>query len=514
MSISGVLGRSQHALARLFDALTDPTRRERTVLLVLAGYAAVWTLYGTIAKSSQDIHFDMGEMVAWSREVTLGTPKHPPFGAWLVGVWFSIFPLADWSYYLFAILLATFALWVAWRISATFLDGTKRVVGVALLTLVPFFNFHALKFNANTVMIPLWAATTWFFLRSFETRRVMFSTFAGLTAAAAMLGKYWSIFLLLGLAIAASAHPRRADYFRSSAPYVTVTVGAAALAPHIVWLYGNHFEAFGYALASHPGTWWSAIGSCFSYVVGAFAYLVVPTLIVVVLARPSGAAVRDTLWPSDPDRRMVLLAFILPLLLPAIAALVTHEEIVSLWAIGSMTLFPVVLLSSPFLVISRATAITVLSIAIALPALVTASAPAIAAIIHRHGVSNYAAHYRLLAEEIAKAWRATTNRPLRLVGSYNNVLNGVVFYLPDRPSTFEIVTPRLTPWADETRIAREGIALVCPVAESLCMRALRDLAAKAHAVRSMEVEISRSYFGVADKPERYLITTIPPQGQT
>src|SRR5947209_13984990 len=60
-------------LDRLLDSLLDPGRRERTVLALLAAYAAIWSLYGTIAKSSQDIHFDMGEMIAWSREVTLGT---------------------------------------------------------------------------------------------------------------------------------------------------------------------------------------------------------------------------------------------------------------------------------------------------------------------------------------------------------------------------------------------------------------------------------------------------------
>jgi hypothetical protein len=50
------------------------------------------------------------------------------------------------------------------------------------------------------------------------------------------------------------------------------------------------------------------------------------------------------------------------------------------------------------------------------------------------------------------------------------------------------------------------------VAESLCMRALQDRAAKAPAAHRVEVEISRSYLGAADKAERYLIVTIPPQG--
>src|SRR5258708_16296614 len=86
---------------RLLAALADPARRERAVVLVLAGYCGLWTLYGAIAKGSQDIHFDMGEMVAWSRETVWGTPKHPPFGAWLVRPSFTVFPLPDFSSYPF-----------------------------------------------------------------------------------------------------------------------------------------------------------------------------------------------------------------------------------------------------------------------------------------------------------------------------------------------------------------------------------------------------------------------------
>ena len=89
MSFSSVRDGVTAALGRLLDALCDPQRRTRTVLAVLVAYCAVWTLYAVIAKASQDIHFDMGEMVAWSREAGLGTPKHPPLPAWIVGVWFS-----------------------------------------------------------------------------------------------------------------------------------------------------------------------------------------------------------------------------------------------------------------------------------------------------------------------------------------------------------------------------------------------------------------------------------------
>ena len=45
--------------------------------------------------------------------------------------------------------------------------------------LVPFFNFHALKFNVNTVLMPLWAATTFWFLRSYQTRSALYAALAG-----------------------------------------------------------------------------------------------------------------------------------------------------------------------------------------------------------------------------------------------------------------------------------------------------------------------------------------------
>lgn len=46
----------------LAAALTDPARRERTAVAVLAGYMAIRTLYGVLAKSSQDLPVDMTEV--------------------------------------------------------------------------------------------------------------------------------------------------------------------------------------------------------------------------------------------------------------------------------------------------------------------------------------------------------------------------------------------------------------------------------------------------------------------
>ena len=297
----------------------------------------------------------MGEMVAWSRDAGIGTPKHPPLAAWLVRRVVHGLSAADWAYYVFAMVLATFALWVAWRVSERYLDGEKRVAGLLLLTFIPFFNFHALKYNANTVLIPLWALTTWLFpafLR--DAQRGLGGARRAAAAAAAMMGKYWSIFLLAGLGIAALADPRRAQYFRSAAPWVTIAVGAILFAPHVAWIVAHDFAPFTYAVVAHQSTLASSASVGLGFLAGSRAIWRRRSSSRAIITRPSLAALADTLWPHEPGRRFALIAFIAPLLLPALAAMLAKVEIVSLWAMSAMTLLPVVLLSSPLVTVTRA----------------------------------------------------------------------------------------------------------------------------------------------------------------
>src|SRR5260370_40573575 len=120
-TIADLAGAVSGPLDRLAAALVDPSRRERTAVRLLIGYVGVWTLYGVLAKGSQDGHFDMGEAVAWSREPAFGYSKQSPRSAWGVRAWFTIFPLADWAYYLLPIVLAGLAPWISWILSRRWL---------------------------------------------------------------------------------------------------------------------------------------------------------------------------------------------------------------------------------------------------------------------------------------------------------------------------------------------------------------------------------------------------------
>jgi len=500
---------ARNRFERLFDALVDPARRERTMVVVLACYFTVWSLYATVAKSSQDIHTDMGEFVAWSREAGLGTPKHPPLGAWLLRAWFGVLPREDWAYYCFAILLPTVALWITWRLAARYLPPDKRVAGIVLLTFVPFYNFHALKFNANTVLTPFWALATWWFLRSFETRRVGWVALAGVGAAAAMLAKYWSITLLAGLGVAALSDPRRTAYFSSPAPYVTLAVGTVLLTPNVHWLITHAFMPFSYAIEAHSGSSALVLFSALIFASNGLAYAAATIVLCVLATRPNCAAIRDIVWPSEPERRTLVIAFAAPFLFAVLIALLLTVAIESIWVTPAMTLLPIVLLSSPLIAISRLAAVRLLALAVVFPVFMLVISPLVALGVHLIGVPSNGSDYRAVAHAVERVWRAHTDQPLRVVGS-TTFVNGIVFYFKDQPLTLDIDNPKLTPWVSADRIGREGAAIACPETDAFCMRALRGYAAYYHAVADENVVVSRRFFGFASPPERYEIIVIPP----
>jgi hypothetical protein len=506
-----IVERGHTLAARLTAALADPIRRERNVVIVLLVYVVLWTLYAVIAKGSQDVHYDMAEQLALSRDLAFGHAKHPPLASTIVGAWFAVFPVADWAYYLLAVSTAALALWICWRLMARYLDGEKRVAGLALLTLVPFFNFHALKFNQNTVLMPLWAATTLFFLRSFESRRVLDAALAGVFAALSVYGKYWSAMLLLGLGIAVLTDGRRRDYFRSAAPWVTIAAGALVLAPHAAWLVGSNFAPFSYALATHSAPSFVAVVlSLLTYLAGAAAYVAVPVLLALAAIRPGRAAATDMLWPENPDRRLAVVAFWAPLLVPVAVALAAQFQLTSLWTMSAWSLLPVVLLASPLTTVSLRDVSNIVAIAVIVPLVMLAAAPAVAYMVHRAGVTPAAAHASQLAQRVEAVWRETTDRPLRLFAGWEDFGYSVAFYLPSRPHVVNALDG-IPPTDLDARIARQGIAMVCPVRAQGCVDVAMRRASRASVGRRVEADVTRRYFNVAGDTGRYVIVTVAPR---
>jgi 4-amino-4-deoxy-L-arabinose transferase-like glycosyltransferase len=172
---------------RLMQASADFVRQSsgaRLLGVTLTAYAVLWLLYFSVSHATVDIHFDVSEASVWARTFSLGY-KHPPMMAWIFRAWLAVFPRTDWAAYLLAVANLAATLAMTWMILRDHLDKERALVGMTALILVPFYTFLASRLNANTVMMPFWAATVLFYLRARRNVRwtdaVLAGVFAGLT---------------------------------------------------------------------------------------------------------------------------------------------------------------------------------------------------------------------------------------------------------------------------------------------------------------------------------------------
>jgi 4-amino-4-deoxy-L-arabinose transferase-like glycosyltransferase len=513
-----ILDRLSLAFGGLVDGLCDPKRRRLVALALACAYAVAWTLYGVIAKSSQDINADMAEQVVWARELALGYPKHPPFLTYVVKLWFLIFPLTDWAFTLLAAVTVSAGIYLAFELCGIWLYGEKRAAAPFLLAVIPFYNFLGLKFDHNSALIPLWALTMLAFMRSLETRAISWAVITGLAGAAAMLTKYWSGFLLAALAITALLDRRRNVYLRSDAPWLTAFVLLLALQPHLAWLVHEHFPPLTYVtLDRMANSGLDFANSLFEYVGGTIGYASVALGLVVILIQPSIMAVRDSWFATEPDRRAASLLFWTPLLLPIIVAFVLRINLISIWNSPSLSLLPVMMLASPLVVVSRIALVRLAAIVTAITLTAVVISPLIALTILKTGIENNAAYTRLAAAAIEREWRQTTGSPLRLIAGPFTLAVSVAFYISDKPSTFAdfgsnytAFAKSLSPWVNNTRIAREGIAIICEAADDLCLKEMNQLTAAGPSGRRSELTLTRHWLGLEGSARRFVIATVPP----
>src|SRR5216683_836228 len=106
---------------------------------------------GAVAKAVFELDtWTLGRGIDWSYS------KHPPLMGWVARAWTSVFPLTNWSFQLMALTNAAFALWTVDLISRRFVRGDKRMIVLLLLMLLPIYQFHAQRFNANSVLLATW----------------------------------------------------------------------------------------------------------------------------------------------------------------------------------------------------------------------------------------------------------------------------------------------------------------------------------------------------------------------
>jgi hypothetical protein len=480
--------------------------------LVLIGFVAVWLAFLAIAYLGGDLHPDVLETWTLGRRIEWGYSKHPPLMGWVARAWTSVFPLNNWSFQLMALTNSAIALWSVDLITRRFARGDKRIVVLLLLMLLPTYQFHAQRFNANAVLLATWPIATYCFLRSFETREIGWAIAAGATAALAMLGKYYSVFLVGSFIFAAICHPQRRAYFGSLAPWVSTVVGLAALGPHLHWLAMTGAKPFAYALALHVG---KALGpslvEALIFILGVALVLALPTATWVLIAGNRLKRLFQDFRAMNAGLLLLFLVSVGTIAFPAITSIGLRADMPPIWALQGLFLFPILIVCGASYPIERfhSVNLAVLVIGIAVIAVVVV-APVHAIYRNINPLHEGRNFYQLSAMELTRQWHTQSDEALPAVGGDDGLAFATAFYSPDHPVYEErLVLPNTQRSPPQTTFGR-GWAALCFDNDTNCIVLMERTAAQAYRYVRSEFVLESTLLGQPGATQGFTALIVPP----
>lgn len=494
-----------------FLRLLDGIEAGWAVPLLLTGFVAVWMAFLVIAYLVGDLHADVLEAWTFGRTFEWGSSKHPPLMEWVARAWTSGFPLTNWSFQLLALVNSAIALWAVDLISRRFVRGDKRIIVLLLLMVPPTYQLFAQRFNANAVLLAVWPIATYCFLRSFETRELKWAVAAGTTAALAMLGKYYSIFLIGSFALAALCHPQRRAYLGSSAPWISAAAGLVALGPHLFWLATTGAMPITYALTSHAGkAFIPALLEALNFILGAALLLSLPAAIWATIAGPRLKMATRDFREMDPLLFLLFLTTAGTIALPTITAVVVGTHMPGVWASQGLFLLVVLAVCGTSYPIERFYTVNLIVI-VAGTALIAAVliAPLHAYYHNTHPLNEGRNFYRLSAVELTRQWHEQSDVPLPTVGGDEGLALGAAFYSPDHPLyEGELVCPKKDEMPNAT-ISR-GWAALCFAENDECVDRMKSNAKRAPRSVETEFTVQSAFIGRPGAQQRIKALIIPP----
>jgi 4-amino-4-deoxy-L-arabinose transferase-like glycosyltransferase len=499
-NVPGLEDRRSEAAWRRYVALwLDGIEPGWAIPALLAGFIVVWVSTLVLAYWNAGLHPDVLETWSVGREWVWGNAKHPPLMGWVAHGWMSIFPKTDWSFQLLATVNAAIALWSVDLIVRRLARGDKRLIVLLLLLLLPAYDFHAQRFNANSILLAVWPLATYAFLRSFEERSTLWSALAGALGALAMLGKYYSIFLLLSFCFAAICHPRRAQYFGSRAPWISLLIGVGALSPHIQWLWAHDGPTFRYAFDRAGLPFAESLADVANFYVGIAGFLVLPAIAWLVTIRFRWREWLSDLGALDESLWLLTLIFAGTILFAGVAALALSSSLPGIWHLQALFLPIVVAVCASRTAIDRVET-TNLAAAVSLVLLaVLIISPLHAFYRNGHPFKEGRNYYHEAASVLTRRWHAAFGIPLAGVGGDDGLAFAVAFYSPDHPHH-----------GRSSRYREDGWSALCFADDAACMDWMEQISQRFDRKRRFEFVVHKQLWGYPGVSRTIAAIMVPP----
>jgi 4-amino-4-deoxy-L-arabinose transferase-like glycosyltransferase len=526
--------RRRPSVRRLAAWLAALASDRKTSPWLVIGFATLhawfWTFILINLKAAQDVHMDVAEAFAWGQKFQLGYGKHPPLAGWVAGLWFKLFPVADWATYALAMATLGCGLVICWLIAIRVVDYRRAFFVVVMLALYPIFNFKGFKYNPDLLQLVTLPLVVLAYLNAFEKRSVTSGLWLGLAGALALMTKYWVLTMIGAVGLAALIHPDRLLFLRSPAPWVAIATLVVAMIPHLLWLKEVDFVPLTYAgdvygLSSRAQSAELVLG----YVGHNLALLAVPVALAVL-----ALALRPRWWAMLVRQPLALLTqpwsrganagvngsqalniWIIQIVVaigPPLGGLIFTVYMKTDWGISLFFLTPLALVAIPALRLQKVALFHIAAIWLIATLAVLVASPTIAEremAANPNGASGYGARSQL-ARELTQEWHRRFPTRWAVVAGTTEVGEPLTFYSPDHPAPFtpgEVWSSGLTSLEEAKRL---GFIGVCDTSDGRLPVCEAWMAANGKDAEQVAITTQRFFHGHPGPAITWKVYIVPP----
>ncbi|CAL8475764.1 glycosyltransferase family 39 protein [Caballeronia sp. S22] len=489
-------------------SITDDGRT-RHLIWLLPVHAIVWIICAWLSRGNLDTQGDMVENYVWGIEWQAGYAKHPPLFAWITAAWFRVFPHTDIAYFALSAVNAMIGLLGIVALSRRFVPRRLAVIAGLAMAVSPLYSNLAIKFNANSVLLSVWPWTAYFFVRFMQTRSWLAAIAVGVLAAAAVLGKYFSIVLLIALFVAMLARPAWRARFFDWRVLLVAAAGAVVLAPHIHWLIINHFPTFNYANERTGGSFLAAAARFGVYTLAQIGYLALSFVVTLVLVRERrGEAARlmaaSVAKPTlNPDLWWLALG---PLIVVGMIAVLSRTQMASVWGMAQwfaiVPMWLAVLDRAGFSFRPERAVRTLACYWL----IVFVAASAIGYIGALRNTDDAAEPRAELAEAAHFMWKQRFQHEIPVVAGSGHEAQSIAFYSDGNTRYWDMSKPATTPWLNMADLKRRGALFVCSELDAPCI----DESKKITGAMPVSVAVSKHAWRRSLPARHYLLFVLTP----
>lgn len=453
-------------VARLIDTREHRPRTFFIAFLVM--HAAVWTLLPSLLYNN--LPLDVIEAMTYGREWQLGYDKLPPLPWFMAEIAWRLGRHDD-ALYALSALVAAAAFIPVWLTARPLIGNFGAAASVLIIDGMHYLNISAVKFNHNTIELPLWALAGYAFHAALRRGSLWHWVLLGLALGAALWAKYFVVILALPLVLYLVADPQARRSLLTFGPWFAAAVALIVMAPHLYWLVQNDFLPFHYAdsRAVAPSGMIDHVTRPLEFVIGQAVFLIPSVIIAPPLFWPRATpAPASGGFPAPGfdafDRRIVTLLSFGPAATLAALSLLTGRGTNAMWG------FPLFLFIGLFAVMMANAALTRERLArigglwavvfVIFVGAFIADYLVLPAIDHRYRAAFYPGD-RLSAAITGRFKSATGRDPAYIIGSMWDGGN-VAHYSNAWPQPRVLIDglPRRAPWIDLGDLKRQGAAIV------------------------------------------------------